>query len=398
MKTSKSKRKWIWILPGLLGLCLLTALVSAAINTALLRQAPNQQYLQPVEKARLAEAQHLREKIGDLVFPGWGSAPIAQVVYNADYVFLIGLPDPSKGWVKVPQEIRRGGAWQSVEEGDLYQGETYFRQRYVQGESPEAFTVRIGEQYAGSLPTFDGLQWDLINQFRTDLPPIINTIFPYKLMVNIFLPHSDNYLSLVQHENFHAFQATWAEERLFRAEKANLLLQEDYPWLVEANVNSWKRELETLQAALKAEDDFTAERLTDEFLTIRDQRRRENDLSSLLVQFEKEREWTEGMARYIELESWRLAAAAGNSDYQPFSELKDDSDFKNYQQFESRWKRELDQMVRMADDEGDGRFYYSGMAQAFLLDRFLPEWKAQFYADPNLNLEDLIRQLVAHRS
>ena len=76
----------------------------------------------------------------------------------------------------------------------------------------------------------------------------------------------------------------------------------------------------------------------------------------------------------------------------PIEEIKSDPFFRNYRKFDSRWKRELDQMVRMADDEGDGRFYYSGMAQAYLLDRFLPDWKAQLYANPNLNLEDLLYQ------
>ena len=35
----------------------------------------------------------------------------------------------------------------------------------------------------------------------------------------------------------------------------------------------------------------------------------------------------------------------------------------------------------MANDEGDGRFYYSGMAQAFLLDRLLPGWKLRAFTE-----------------
>ena len=52
-------------------------------------------------------------------------------------------------------------------------------------------------------------------------------------------------------------------------------------------------------------------------------------------------------------------------------------------------------MTRMASDKGDGRFYYSGMAQAFLLDQLDPTWKQTLYADPSLNLADLLRRALA---
>ena len=60
----------------------------------------------------------------------------------------------------------------------------------------------------------------------------------------------------------------------------------------------------------------------------------------------------------------------------------------------NRWSRELDQISRMAEDEGDGRFYYSGMAQAYLLDQLHLSWKLTLATDPMLNLEDLLRQAL----
>lgn len=45
-----------------------------------------------------------------------------------------------------------------------------------------------------------------------------------------------------------------------------------------------------------------------------------------------------------------------------------------------QWSREVAQIGRVADDSGDSRFCYSGMAQAFLLDRLMPDW-TQDYAD-----------------
>jgi hypothetical protein len=47
----------------------------------------------------------------------------------------------------------------------------------------------------------------------------------------------------------------------------------------------------------------------------------------------------------------------------------------------------------MAGDEGDGRFYYSGMAQAFLLDQLMPGWKARAF-DEGVWLDDLLAEAV----
>jgi len=47
----------------------------------------------------------------------------------------------------------------------------------------------------------------------------------------------------------------------------------------------------------------------------------------------------------------------------------------------------------MAADWGDGRFYYSGMAQAVLLDRLMPGWKDQALED-GVFLEDLLEAAV----
>jgi hypothetical protein len=90
----------------------------------------------------------------------------------------------------------------------------------------------------------------------------------------------------------------------------------------------------------------------------------------------------------VELEIWRQAST-GN--YVPIGEAGDLTNFENYGGFEQRWSRELDQISRMAGDEGDGRFYYTGVAQAVLLDRLLPGWKLQIF-DGKVWLEDLLKE------
>jgi len=55
--------------------------------------------------------------------------------------------------------------------------------------------------------------------------------------------------------------------------------------------------------------------------------------------------------------------------------------------------QEIEQMERIADDVGDGRFYYSGMAQAVLLDRLTRVWKA-IALNEDVFLEDLLTMAV----
>jgi hypothetical protein len=73
-------------------------------------------------------------------------------------------------------------------------------------------------------------------------------------------------------------------------------------------------------------------------------------LSAALIGYERQREWLEGLAKYVELEILRQAFVT--ADYQPVPALGDDPEFEGYGGFESRWAREVDQIRRMAGDEG----------------------------------------------
>ncbi|MEJ2748791.1 MAG: hypothetical protein P8183_12945, partial [Anaerolineae bacterium] len=85
--------------------------------------------------------------------------------------------------------------------------------------------------------------------------------------------------------------------------------------------------------------------------------------------------------------------AYNHDEYQPVAAMASDPEFDDYQKFEQRWQQEVDQIARMANNDGDGRFYYSGMAQATLLDRLMPGWKAQIF-DEGVFLEDLLATAV----
>jgi hypothetical protein len=71
-----------------------------------------------------------------------------------------------------------------------------------------------------------------------------------------------------------------------------------------------------------------------------------------------------------------------------------DPDFKAYATRERFWSQQIDEVKRTAGHEGEIRFYYSGMAQAVLLDRLMPGWKERAF-DRDVMLEDLLREAVA---
>ena len=144
-----------------------------------------------------------------------------------------------------------------------------------------------------------------------------------------------------------------------------------------------------LTAALQATSEFEKRELTQQFLQQRQTRRQDAHLTQDLIRYEQQREWLEGSAKYVELAVWREASRAPN--FEPL--LTDDDDFSDYNNFERQWQRELAQMGRMADDEGDGRFYYTGWAQTTLLDTFMPEWKTRVFNEET-TLEQLLGEAV----
>jgi hypothetical protein len=373
------KRSRRWVVGGLLAplvICGGVTLLSSASNIGLPRASAVIDQLSEIESARLEEAFHLRQTLGDAAWPGWGSADIPAIVYNERYAFLVGLPEPAAGWIKVPQGSARGGPWEVVPE-DRFVGEPYSRQVLPSGVTPEAFTVKVGERWVSSLTTKEWMRIMLAEQFRQDLPAFLRPIFPYRLATSLFIDSSDFYISGLLHEAFHAYQGMMAPEKLAAAETSVRQSEARYIWEDKAFRAAWQTELDLLAKAVRADTPEEAATLAREFLIHREQRR--ETLSTELLAYERHREWQEGLARYIELEIWRHAATT--SDYEPVAAVQDDPDFKGYRTFGRRWSREVDQMRRMAGNRGDGRFYYSGMAQAVLLDRLAPDWKEHAFDD-----------------
>jgi hypothetical protein len=376
---------------SLVGFCVILLAISAVGNLALPTRSDSVEVLSMGDKARLAETRHLLHELGEKVWPGWGQAEAPMIAYNEEYAFLVGYPNPPEGWVKVPADIQRGVAWEPAP-GDTFMDETYYRQR-LSNITPEAFTVMVGERWVCSLPTFDWMQIGLAQNIRADLPAFLRPIFPYRFFIRQLVNGDDQYISLIVRECFHAYQGFRADEKLTAAENANVKHESQYPWENEALQADWQTELELLADALRTTDPAQSLEFTLRFLEVRATSRASAGISPELIAYEQKREWLEGLARYAELETWRLASA---NSYLPVPETGGLPGFGNYRGFEQRWTNELAQIRRMADDEGDGRFYYSGMAQAYLLDRLSPDWKTTAF-DENIWLDNLLQAAVEKR-
>lgn len=352
---------------------ILLVAASAASNLFLPEGSDVVTHLSEPEKARLAEAINLRETQGNAIWPGFADEAIPIVVYNEAYAFLVNFDGaPPAGWILPRSGERQGTTWEMVA-GDRFFDEPYYRQRLVGDVTPQAFTVRIGEQWAASMPTSEWARIKLVQTVRSDMPSWLRPLIPYTVVTRLFLGDSDKYISALTHESFHAFVGIRSERHLVQAEEAAMQQEQQYPWHDEAHRAAWQRELDLLTAALRAGDRPETVELARQFLDARDERRMNARLATRFIDYEQRREWLEGLAKYVELEAWRQGGTAQR--YTPHPATSSLSDFNGYSGYERAWKREVDQISRMANQAGDSQFYYSGMAQAALLDRLQPGWK-----------------------
>lgn len=382
----KVRKSLLVAILSLMGLCLLLIAISVISNQGLPQQSTVVETLSNADKVRLSETLHLRQTVGDEVWPGWGQADIPAIVYNESYAFLVGYPEPPDGWIKVPADIKRGGYWEMVP-GDEVFGQPYYAQSLPDSDvTPEAFTVKVGQRWVASIQTLDWAKISLRQTIRQDLPSFLRPIFPYRLFIGQLIGSSEKYISLSAHESFHAFQGILAPEKFALAENTNIQFESQYPWNNETLAVDWQVELDLLVEVLQTADQARTLELVRQFLEARATRRESANLSPELVAYEQQREWLEGLARYAELKVWEQATS---SNYNPIPETNTLTDFNGYAQYDARWSQEVNQISRMADAQGDGRFYYTGMAQAVLLDRLMPDWKKQAF-ETNIWLEDLL--------
>jgi hypothetical protein len=332
-----------WLVLLAMNACNASTLAAQARNEAQAQQpALDSPLLSAADKSEVAEALRLQSSLGDQVWPGFGHSRIPMILYNDKYEFLTGAANPPAPWTPV--------------EGDSFQSRPYYRR--VAGK-PQAFAVRIGTTWAGSMSTLERM----------------NVKVPLKIT-------PDYHIVMILHEMFHAYQAVQSPVRFARA-RAVYSSEDRYHKLDAAFAAAWNTEGSLLAAGLKANDDPQARLGVRRFLQARDTRRAQASLSQELTAYERELEWLEGLAKYVEIRFYELAASHGS-----------DPSFAGYKPGLPYWRLDLMRLEKaMGQQAGDLRFYLSGMAQARLLDRLNIGWQVRAMRD-EVYLEDLLRVAV----
>ncbi len=298
------------------------------------------------EKDDLRLVRQMRAQLGDEVWPGFGSARIPILLYNDAYDFLAGAATAPEGW--------------EAAAGDDFDGEKYFRRKSIR---PTGFAVKVGEQWVGSLDC----RTRMSEQMRAQMSLAVR---------------EDQYSVWLLHEMFHAFQAQ-ASPKHFRRAQAVYADEKQYPYQNKEFAQSWNQEGAALAAALNAKDDAAAIESIKRFLSVRDARRRMPVFVPAALDFERELEWLEGLGKYAETRLYELAGK--NAEFKAGARFGPSSFY---------WSDGSLLAGRLGEQRGDLRFYLSGSAQARLLDRLAPGWKARAFED-GVFLEDLLRKAIA---
>jgi hypothetical protein len=308
---------------------LLTALILIASVYA---QAPKPL---PADNAvRINEFYRLSAQIQDKIWPNWSATPAPLLLVTKNTEYLTGFPTPPKEFQKVGDDI-------------------YAR--------PRQFSTDL----QATFPAFG-------------FPPVIVIGEP----ANTSSKTSTPWLIAVMHEHFHQLQ--WAQPEYVKAiadlglSKGDAtgmwMLNYPYPYDNPELAGAFEHLRDSLLQALSEVEQKRFEQLSKQYLKDRKQ-----FFAQLLPGDHKYfsfQLWQEGVARYTQI---KAAEAAG--DYQPsaaYAALPDFTPFSNYSV--TARARTLDELKHIDITQSKREVFYSfGAAEALLLDRINPTWKADYF-------------------
>jgi len=364
----KRKSLLLGIFFTMAGLCLFSSLTLLIINQSLPKRSENPELLSENQMLLTQEANRLLSGVGSQVFPGWSDEPIPWVFYNETAAFAVGIETPlSEGWTMYPRTHQRGGEWQPVNAS----GKTVFR-TWIEDpqKTPENFVVKVDDQIAASFQTQEFALIYFHDLMYAELPPVLREIFPYRIFFRDLMLAPEAYISSLAHEAFHVFQA---RQNPVMFENAELIAnwEKQYPFEDENLMKDWKNELKVLQQAGEVSTREEAILVAEQFLKVRNERRQSAQLSDALMDYERKREWLEGVAKYAELQIGKIAA---QNEFMPLPNSTQNLGLKNYSSRAQFFKTQLSTMSKTNMD-GETLFYYSGFGQGVLLDHLMPGWK-----------------------
>lgn len=306
------------------------------------------------DQNELLEINRLKSLIGTDLWPGFSDHEIPILFFNEKYEFVYSENEHDFSMKQIDQELP----------GYLYRREA---------ENSQAFAVNVNDQWVGSIGNLESMNKEYFLGVRSQFPPGLRSLFPYQFA----RIKRDMHVSGAMHELFHAYQVIRNEDKFMKADQMTKEVHYTYD---DQSINeSWNQEGIYLRKALNASSDEDIKKYVHQFLEERDERRK--NLSQSFINLEKNFEWLEGTAKYVEIRSYELAITVNDSPYR----IKYEDDI-------SYWDMEFKRLNDLGSAD-DYRFYISGMVQARILDKLEVDWKDRAMEN-DIYLEDLLREAI----
>ncbi len=216
-----------------------------------------------------------------------------------------------------------------------------------------------------------------------------NSSFSWRLTDEYFFKNTlEDNLVITFHEAFHAFAADkkrggkeWKYE--------NSMLIFEYQESSARNNALFNIEGKILNSALQTKNISQLKEKVRQFLAIR--KLRQSEIEPRFIEFEKGAESNEGMAEYAGLNAVVLAMKLARQ-----KKLEIKFTFSNPESFLAN-KYELLGAITNVGKNIRRKFYYTGSAQGFLLDRLMKDWKTKVQMDAEA-VQDLLETAVGKTS
>ena len=296
--------------------------------------------LSAIDRTRLAETFLLAERVGDRIWPNWSKAPFAVLLVTPDYEFLIRHPKPSSDFTSLGYD-------------PVLKSSVNYRKR------------NFPAHFLATFPAVGGISTIVVGQAentsaRTSTPWVVTLL----------------------HEHFHQLQdsqpnffADVNALNLSRGDQTGMwMLNYAFPYERDDVQKQFERMSLALDAAItspragrgsKVESYLQAKRKFQELVSADDNKYWEFQL------------WKEGIARYTEYQSARLAAAG----YRPSREFRALQDYRPYRDVARELReRIMRQLQTQKLGESKREVVYSfGAAEGFVLDQINPRWKRKYF-------------------
>lgn len=319
---------------------ILLAVFSLAFQLTAQNPAPA---LSEKDRIRIAEAFRITETLGNRVWPGWESAPMAVLLVTADREFLIRHPRPSDDFTFVAEDsMLRSKIW----------------------SRPRKYPAN----FLATFPAVNGLSTVVIGQAE-----------------NTEARDSSRWVITLLHEHFHQLQDSQPKfyEQvnalgLARGDATGMwMLDYPFPYSTPAINDHFSIMAGALADALAARQRPDFDVRLSAYIKEREKFRsmlKEDDYKYFAFQI-----WKEGIACYTEYKTALLAFAS----FEPSKEFRALNDYNSFrdvaQEILSGIEREL-RSVRL-DKQKRTVVYNFGAAEGLVLDRAKPEWRAQYLAE-----------------